>query len=286
MAEKILILYDNRVDDATMTASSEAGGLGADYLQDRLLSKVARTTGVSAEWWQADFGQAEAVSTMALWNHNLGTEATVRVRLSDNADMSAPVYDATFDAWPSNYGVDEIGLDLCGLDGTPILSEINAYKPYVVFRLGATYSGRYLRLDVADAANADGYLQAGRLIAGIGWQPERNFSFGMELDWKDRSKQTSMESGAVWVDRRERYRVLTLPFNFAVRADALGAHNDLKRIVGHSREILVMPLPGDDLADQYRLTVYGIPEPDGLGPVKQARLNKFTTTMKVRELTA
>ena len=145
MAEKILILYDNRVDEGTMSASSEAGGLGADNLQDRLLSKVARTTGVAAEWWRADFGQTEAVSTVALWNHNFTVNATVRVRLSDNADMSSPVYDVTDYAWPSIYGFDEIGWDMDGFDGTPDLSVLNAFKPYKRFRTKRNFCCRARR---------------------------------------------------------------------------------------------------------------------------------------------
>ena len=286
MAEKILILYDNRVDEGTMSASSEAGGLGADNLQDRLLSKVARTTGVAAEWWRADFGQTEAVSTVALWNHNFTVNATVRVRLSDNADMSSPVYDVTDYAWPSIYGFDEIGWDMDGFDGTPDLSVLNAFKPYTVFRLGATYEARYLRLDIADSTNTAGYLQAGRLIAGIGWQPNRNFSFGWSIQWKDPSKQTRMESGATWVDRREKRRIVTIPFNFATETDAYAGFYDLNRIVGHSREILVLPFPDATVARQYKTTVYGLPAVDGTGPMVQKKLNVWTTTLKVEELTA
>ena len=286
MSEKILILYDNRADAATMTASTAAGGLGPGNLQDRLLSKVARTTGVSAEWWRADFGEAEAISTVALWNHNLTVAASVRIRISDNADMSAPAFDQTLYAWPPAYGAGEIGAGMCGYGGAPILTGLNAYKPYSVFRLGATHEGRYLQLDLADPGNAAGYLQAGRLIAGAGWQPDRNFSFGWTLDWVDPSAQSVMDGGAVWVDSREKYRVLEAPFKFATKADALGAFNDLKRIVGSSREILVLPFPDASLPDQYRTAIYGIPERGGLGSIKQERLNQFSVTMKLRELTA
>lgn len=286
MAEKVLILHDNRIDDATMSASSTAGTLVPANLQDRALKKVARTTGVTAEYWQAAFASGETISTVALWNHNLTAGATIRVRLSNNSDMSSPVYDTTFDAWASCYGVDEIGLDLCGLDGTPILSALNDYKPYRVIRLGSSYEALYLRLDVVDTDNTDGYLQAGRLIAGIGWQPDRNFSFGWGLDWIDPSGVTETDDGGMWFDRRDKYRVLDLPFKFAAEADALGVFNDLKRIVGHSRDILVMPFPDGKAQDQYRTTVYGVPVRGGVAPLREERHNKFTTSIKIRELIA
>ena len=286
MTEKIIIVYDNKIDAATLTASSTSGTLGADNLKNRALKKVARTTGVAAEWFQVDFGQAETLSTVALWNHNLGVDGVLRVRLSDNADMSAPVYDGEFDAWASVYGVDEIGLDLCGLDGTPILSELNEYKAYRLMRLGGSFEARYLRLDLADAGNADGYLQAGRLVAGIGWQPSRNFSMGWELDWIDPSTQIDMEDGGVWFDKREKYRVLKLPFGFAEEADAQGVFNDLKRIVGHSRDILVIPFPDGSSAAEYRTAIYGVPVKGAIAPVRQDEHNKFSTAITIRELTA
>lgn len=281
--EKILILYDNRIDDATITASSEAGALGAVNLKSWNLSKVARTTGLTDQWWRAAYAQPETVDTVALWNHNLDAAATIRVRLSDAADMSDPVFDQTFDAWPSCYGVGEIGLGLCGLGGTPILSDLNDYKPYTVMRLGGSYEARYLRIDLANPDLVDGFFEAGRLIAGVGFQPQRNFSYGWEIDWIDPSEQIESDGGAIHIDKRNKYRVINLPFKTADKADALGAFNDLKRIVGNSRDILVMPFP-DHVVDVYRVTVYGLPVKGGVQPVRQVKHNLFTTGLKVREI--
>jgi len=286
MTEKVLILHDNKIDAATMAASSTAGTLGPDNLRDRALKKTARTTGVTGEWWRAGFGEATTISTVALWNHNLTAAATIRVRISDSADMSSPVFDTTFDAWAGIYGVDEIGLDLCGLDGTPILSALNDFKYYRVIRLGASYNGLYLRVDIDDATNADGYIQAGRLIAGVGWQPSKNFSNGWSLDWIDPSAQVDMDDGGIWFDKRDKYRVLTLPFSYAEKADAMGGFDDLKRIVGHSRDILVMPFPAAETSEQYRTSLYGVPLRGGVSAIRQDRLNQFVIDMKIRELTA
>jgi hypothetical protein len=49
---------------------------------------------------------------------------------------------------------------------------------------------------------------------------------------------------------------------------------------------LVLPFPDASLPDQYRTAIYGIPERGGLGSIKQERLNRFSVTMKLRELTA
>ena len=94
-----------------------------------------------------------------------------------------------------------------------------------------------------------------------------------------------MESGAVWVDAREKHRVLELPFKFVAEADAMAQLNDLKRIVGHSRDLLVVPFPAD-APNQYRTAVYGMPLVNGLSGLRQERLQRFVFEMKIRELTA
>lgn len=286
MSDKVFILYDNAVDRGTVTASSEAGDLVAANLQDSRISKVARTTGLMGQYWQVSWSTGEPISTVVLWNHNLDISATIHVRLSDNADMSLPKFDQVFEAWPPSYGADDIGADLCGYGGYPFLTALNAYKFYRVIQLGQTISAKHLRVDPVDDDLADGYFQAGRLIAGIGWTPTHNFSYGWEMDWEDASEQQEMDGGALYVDRRDKRRVLTLPFNFATEQDALGTYNDLNRIVGSSREILVMPHPGAAVMANYRTTVWGIPPKGGLKPPRQVKKNLFTFSITTKELIA
>jgi len=286
MPENVLFLYENKVDDATMTASSTAGSLGPDNLKNREVEKVARTTGDTAEWWKADFGSEVNVSTVCLWNHNLGAGGTIRIRLSNNSDLSSPVYDQTSDAWPVLYGPDDIGLDMCGYGGYAILSEFQNYRYYWLRRLGATYNARYLGVDVADAANPDGYIQAGRLIAGIGWQPTKNFSYGWSIDWQDDSEQIAMDGGGLWIDERQKFRVLTLPFRFASAADANGSYTDFQRIVGHAKDVLVVPFPDKSGVEQYRSTLYGVPVRNGLGKPVQKQTDVFEFSVRFREIIA
>lgn len=279
MADKVLILHDNRADRAALAASSVAGTLVAANLQDRLLGKVWRATGFE-ESVTATWSLAESVNVVALLNHNLSTAATIRVRVGDG-------YDETFYAWPALYGLGEAPLGTDGLGGLPygIEDAAQGYKRNAILRLGETAQGTTLRLDIADPDNADGYVQAGRLIAGLGWQPTRNFSFGWSIGWEDPSEQTEMDGGALWVEEREPYRVLTLPFRHATRGDALGNLTDLARIAGNRGDVLVVPFPDSD-ALSYFSAIYGIALPGGVAPQQQDKLNVFTSSIKIRELTA
>lgn len=283
MTEKVLFLYDNKVDGGTVSAASTAGALAAANLQDLRLGKVARTTGISGQYWAVDFTATTPVDTVALVAHNLSVNAKVRVRLSVNADLSAPVYDATDYAWPAMYGWADLGWADDGYGGVADLTEFADYKALSIFRMGSRHEGRYLRLDIDDDGNAAGYFQAGRLIAGMGWQPIRNFSNGWSLAWQDDSESTEMEGGAVWFDRREKRRLVTLPFDYATEADAQAKFGDMSRIVGHSRDLLVLPFPAPG-PQRFRTGIYGAPVKGGLSPVKGTGLNKYGFSVKVKEL--
>lgn len=287
MTEKCLFLYDNRIDAATLSASSEVGDAVVANLQSFQLAKVTRTSGFTGEYWQAAFAEAESLNLVAVWNHNLSVSATIQIQVGTDAAMLSPGYDETFDAWPSVYGWDDLGWDLDGFDGVlPDLEDtFQDYKKYTICRLGAAASGTFLRVTVNDAGNTDGYIQAGRLLAGQAVQPSRNFSFNWSQQWRDLSARERMEDGGVWFDVRPKYRRQTLPFRFATEADAWGVHNEMARVVGHSRDLLVVPFPGDP-GNSYLTAIYGAPVENGLSEIKQRTLNVYEFRLQIEEFIA
>lgn len=284
MAEKVLLYYDNRVDAGTVTASSEAGELVAANLQSYRLGKPARFNGFVGEWWRTAFAAKEAIDTVVLWAHNLSITATIRVRIGDDPTFTATAFDETFEAWPPVYGLDDVGLGLDGLGGYPVDLDtaFQAHKSYSILRLGETVEGLHLAVDIDDPDNAAGYVQAGRLIAGVGARPDRNFSYGNTIGWRDLSKQERMADGGIWVTVRQNYRSITLTFKYATEADAMILFYDMARIVGHRRDMLVLPFP--DAANQYRTAIYGMPPENGLTDIKQDRLGQYTFTLTLEEL--
>ena len=74
---KTMVLYDNLITASTMiTASSEATNYEKEFLVDSAHSTCWRSTGVSSESLLINFGEAQAIDTIALGNHNLHNELT------------------------------------------------------------------------------------------------------------------------------------------------------------------------------------------------------------------
>lgn len=73
--------------------------------------------------------------------------------------------------------------------------EIRRTVPRIIHDLGVTYYLTNWRLELDDDTNGAGYVQAGRLFMGQGWQPLRNMDYGLTLGWVDPSTIQTAISG-------------------------------------------------------------------------------------------
>lgn len=136
------ILYDNLIPGAALAATSAASvTMGVDKLKTPSPRERYRSTGVVSETIRATTGQPEYWPNLEIIGHNFAGSGQVRVRISDNADLSAPRYDAVFDAYPSIVGLEEGGLDEGGLDGLPIVEDLEDWQRRSFFLLNLVLSG-------------------------------------------------------------------------------------------------------------------------------------------------
>lgn len=129
------VWYDNKILDATLSATTQA--LSVDYVKSMQLGDVWRSTSTVNQTIIAAWSDEQRITGVWIGGHNYETGATVRIRISDNADLSSPAYDATFYIWPSVIGWDEGGWDLFGWDGVIPLEDLTAdsYHGFFVLNL-------------------------------------------------------------------------------------------------------------------------------------------------------
>ena len=105
-------------------------------------------------------------------------------------------------------------------------------------------TARYGTLEINDTANTAGYVQAGRLFVGTGFQPTNNAEYGRQRGRNDLSSSVKSISGKKYSTARRRPR--TVDMRFPVLTAAEGNHLDeLADFVGTTEEVLYVP----DLAD-------------------------------------
>lgn len=195
----IQFCHANRVDQASISASSEASGLPATNVTQIWKSRVWRATGCSSEWLKFDFGAAAAVRAFALVGHNLTAAATIKIQANATDVWTAPSIDVTL-----TYHADNL-----------------------VYLWTADQSYRFWRLSIIDAGNPDGYVQVGRIFLGQTATPDRNFKT-WSREPVDPTTITRSYDGAEAFDRRTGYDLLAFDFERVLTA----AFDELYRAVG------------------------------------------------------
>lgn len=177
------ILYDNHVEDATITSYTEHSQMTwDDALKDTRKSRVGRSVGVDDEWIKFAFSGVVAASYCIIHAHNITAAATITIQ--GNAS----------DSW-----------------GSPSLEETLTHDDvcYVNFN-EASY--QYWRLFIDDPTNTDGYIQISKIFLGTYLQmPGHNKAIKMPNNVT--SVVTESPSNQAYGDKRIAYESAEFIFN-------------------------------------------------------------------------
>ncbi len=248
MAQNAIFCAINRFDSGTYTASASSPQLPVSNLANRQLSKVWRTLSVvpADTWLTCDFGAVRQIDVIALLAHNITSVGQWRIRLSNDSTFSTSIYDSGLQkAWPSmsSFGVKPWGVFTWGeaLGSFEIPADL---KPNSILVLDDSVNAQYLRIDISDATNADGYIQAGRCYAGPKYQPTKNISYGWENGYIDESEVSKSIGGQTYIDEKSRYRVVSINLEFLAEEEAyLNLFEFIDRRKGISGDLLFIPKP-------------------------------------------
>lgn len=240
--------YVNRAIGATVSGGSWQSALPASNAATRGLAAVARSTNAltSSTKLQFDLGASRTLRAFALVNHNLSSAATWAIKLGTSSGGSqvyngsaANVWQLTaFDATVAALGVDDATYQRNDYAAIQVLSQ--------------AYSARYLTVEIADTANADGYVQLGMVFAGGVWSPTVNAEYGLQDGHNDLSTSSAAESGAPWDTPRRRQRHVRFLLPRLTQAEGDIVH-EMQRVVGTVDDVLYIP----DLADAAAQQRYG-----------------------------
>lgn len=237
----IRIVTSNVSDAAALTSTDFTVGLPVSNLQLEGRARVARTANAAGtKVINGDLAGVSMLGACVLYNHNLTSQATWRLRVWDAVGQTGNVvYDSTTVA-----ALPALGWGDFQWGAVP-------WGASVFTGWGAAFSvlwfpavlGRSFRLEVTDAANADGYLQAKRLLLGPYFEPLVNVDYGLQLYWEDNSVQRRTQGGSLRTDVRTRYRVLRAQLGYLSDSERAVAVETLRQI-GLRTETFVSVFPG------------------------------------------
>lgn len=282
MPSNMIISSTNYSDSGTLTVDNAVGTLPITNLQDRQIVKIWRNSQTTAQI-DMDFGQGRIVDFVALIKHTISQTGKIRYRLSNVSNFSTTEYDSgLIDAWPI---VEEFGTLPWGVFSWGGYLNITIAAQYTISSFNVLTSpvqARYLRIDISDPDNTDGYLQAGRLIAGPAYKPSINYANGVQFEFVDESRITKSRGGQTFVDEVERFRrirfeLINLPENEMFQ----NVFNAIDRLRGVAQDILVIPQP-DEPTTWITQNIYGrIAQTQ---PITNSALTYYGRMIEVEEL--
>lgn len=252
---RILIGWLNRLDEAALSGGSWQPSLPLENLHSRQIAKVARSQGLdpSATTMTLDFQRPRPLQMVNLIGHNGSFSGQARIRIGDDTSWAPNTtsYDVTVDIWTgmqngpwdvNDYEWEDDDFWLGGFDQEEIQG-LTAVSTHV---LPEPRAGRYLRIDILDQSNPDGFFQLGRVFAGPAVSPSVNVAWGMGEGWdfSGTAIETAL-SGAEYFDEREGVRVIRFTLQHLQTDEAYSKFLEMVRRQGVSKEVFVIPDPSD-----------------------------------------
>lgn len=300
MAAKAGLFWDNLCDLGTLTVSSEASvNFSKSSLLTPQLGDTWRSNDVGNQYISCNFGEEMYIPHVFLMRHNLTAIATVRIRISNNSDMSNPVYDVTHYAWPSIEGYDQglyDGSRFVGYDGAPIVANLLPAQKYSIFILtdtsiaqsvavnDGTYSGQYLRLDILDESGSITYYEAGYLAAGQMFEATYDIDWNNNIQYGDASEIFVSYGQTLQVNVKNKPRRMSMVWSALDEGEARANMALVYQITGSGKPCIAMQYVENSFRS-YATTIYGILEAPG--SVRQIRKdhtnNNYVTEINIRE---
>lgn len=106
-------------------------------------------------------------------------------------------------------------------------------------------TARYWFFNIWDTGNADGYVQAARLVIAKGWQPTVGMADGAEIAIEDMTLVAVADGGARRFDEKPTQRAMRFVLPEETESEALIQGFDLQRIAGTSGQLFVVYDPDD-----------------------------------------
>jgi hypothetical protein len=221
-----LLAWANVVLTGTLAAGSEQTGLTVGNLQTphgnaafAWRTAAGVVTGAGGAYFTIDAGAATTWRVFCIARSNLSTAATIRWRVGTTLGGS-DVYDS----------------------GT-VSAGIVAGVGQSVTATTTPVSGRYVRCDITDAANSDGWISVPLAYAGPALQPAINFSSDTSLSTHRGQQVVRTRAGGTYTTPLYTERSLAVAFDALTAAEMTGSIIPADLLAADGRNVLFVPDP-------------------------------------------
>lgn len=282
----LTVLWNNGADNANVTAGAWSAALPLTNLLAPNLTKVARTTDAQLASTQFKVEMADSIQIKAIVVGPTNLTTNYKYRISWYSDeLFTSLVDTTgwinpfgetltdpFDIpWEASYFWDGVapfddkdrGIWLIHVFSSPIVT-------------------LYIKVEMDDQLNPDGYIQAGRLFIGSYWAPSLNYTPDNNgLSFRNANIESSTLRGGKYYWRRINPRSWSCRFSMLPDLEAYTSAYNLIQQAGYDKEVFIIPDPEDSTNMQRRAFLATITQAD---PISQALVSRASFGFTVEEI--
>lgn len=256
-------------------------------LQDRFLTRVARSAGLSldATRFDVDLGRSRHVKVVAIPKHGLSPSARIRVTcFADAAQTVVRADSGWMYVWPVLYATADLEWEDDNFWSGRVLAEDVVRLPKTWSHVfDSTVFCRYLSVAIDDQTNPAGYIDLGRFVVVPGWQPPFNFSYGVSLGWESTTLVETSLAGAEHFEERPPYRVVSFRLDYLDGIEAINQALAMMRALDVSGEVFFVFDPADPLLMQQRSFLGRLRQ---LSPLEYVACNIHGMAYEIKEIVA
>ena len=281
----MLLAYPNRDSDCTLAGGAWSVTLPLNNLKTRTFTEFARTTDAAAASTKFTFvfSRVRKIQAQALANHNFSVQAQYRISWFRDVAMTDLAYQSAItDVFPMIYTEETADWDEGNFWDLRITEEDRAaFRQTMIHVAPRRYAGiRAGLVEIFDTANADGYLQAGRLFIADGWTPVFGMGLGAGIQYESRDENAQAYSGARYFRSKPGPRVARFNMPSLTISEGMVNALDFQRQLGTSGECLFMYEQKDTIYKQRRSFI-GVPR--ALSPIEQPYKLEMSNAFEIEE---
>lgn len=226
---KPILGYRNNLKGATFRAGSQVQVAPASNLATDIGAEPWQTAGVrtveNGAWVEIDAGEEVAWRAFWIGRSNLTDEAEVRFLLGSTKGLS-DIYDSG-----------------------PLGGLVPGYQQ-LVHVADADIMARYLRIEVDDPDNPDGFIRIGLAYGGSVFQPQRGIEYGASFGVAGLRQDITTRGGQTYPVALYQQRQWQVSFPALTEAEMYGEGLEIQRAAEMGANVLFVPRPGNGREQQ------------------------------------
>jgi hypothetical protein len=276
---KATLCWPNLIDDCILS-SDGAYTRPLIKLQSRVLKDRAIATTLTHQV-TATLAASKPLGVVALFGHNLSADATWRVRIYDSTDELLQD-SGVIAVWPPVYSTSELPWESPSFwSGAPEDHDRSRFTAQATWLADKNWYAKKVVINIIDENNQDAFISIGRGFLSEVFQPENNFSYGVQWTFSDPTAIDEALDSTEYFDKKPQKREVTMAFDFLSETEAFSRMFRMRRDLGVSGELLFFHQINIDSKYLQRTM---LARPSQIDPVTHPDAARHTHALSLKEI--